>query len=504
MAAAGVRLRLIGLTEHARHAGSGRRSPRLAMVHQRFGAARRFPTDLKLLAPFSTPRKPSDRSMTSWATPVRAPARGTRSGPRQRRRRLPAARRGSARPRSPRRCPPTCGRTTGFRPATTRAVSDSARALETAFTRRLAPTHPRGEPLPRAPRRRLSSAEAVGPRDGPLSLRRGRNGRRGAPLALPLPKPCLLCRGSTGRSLGGQAGPSFDSCGRGRVRMSRESTLNRTQVAAAVARLRDRIAETMDGSGLPGLALGVLFDGDVMAADGFGVRTLGEEAAVDADTVFQLASLSKSVAGSVMAAFIRERALAWDDRVRTGDPAFALSDPWLTEHATYADLFSHRSGLPKHAADLLEDLGHTRDTVLERLRLYPLGPFRVTHAYGNFGLTAAAVAAAARAGTTWEDASRQLLYKPLGMSSTSSTYADFVSRTNRAIGHVRPDGRWRVTPQPRAAGRAVAGGWGLQHGQRHAALATDANRRRRRRRLSRPRCRCVGRVLVAPGRLQSP
>ena len=231
--------------------------------------------------------------------------------------------------------------------------------------------------------------------------------------------------------------------------MSPEPTINRAHVAAAVVNVRDRIGETMARSGLPGLALGVLFDGEVMAAAGFGVRALGEEAAVDADTVFQLASLSKALAGSVMAAFIRERAIAWDDPVRTGNPDFALSDPWVTQHVTYADLFSHRSGLPKHAGDLLEDLGHSRDTVLERLRLYPLGPLRATHGYGNFGLTAAAVAAAARTGATWEEASRQLLYEPLGMSSTSSTYADFVSRTNRAIGHVRPDGIWMVTPQPR-------------------------------------------------------
>lgn len=231
--------------------------------------------------------------------------------------------------------------------------------------------------------------------------------------------------------------------------MSPKPTVGRAQVASAVARLRDSIGETMERSALPGLALGVLFEGEVMAAEGFGVRALGEEAAVDADTVFQLASLSKSLAGSVMAAFIREGAFAWDDPVRTGDPNFALADPWVSEHVTYADLFSHRSGLPKHAGDLLEDLGHSRDTVLERLRLYPLGPFRATHAYGNFGLTAAAVAGAARAGGTWEDSSRQLLYEPLGMSSTSSTYADFVSRTNRAIGHVRPHGTWMVTPQPR-------------------------------------------------------
>ena len=226
-------------------------------------------------------------------------------------------------------------------------------------------------------------------------------------------------------------------------------TIDRGQVEAAASKLVDRTAATMESSGLPGLALGVLFDGEVIVAEGFGVRTLGQEGAVDADTVFPLASLSKSLGGSVMAALIREKAFAWDDPVRTGSPEFALADPWVSDHVTYADLFSHRSGLPEHAGDLLEDLGYSRDTVLERLRLYPLSPFRASYGYTNFGLTAAAVAGAAKAGTTWEEASQQLLYVPLGMTSTSSTYADYIGRANKATGHVRTDGTWIVTPQQR-------------------------------------------------------
>lgn len=81
----------------------------------------------------------------------------------------------------------------------------------------------------------------------------------------------------------------------------------------------------MERTRLPGLALGVLFDGEVMAAEGFGVRSLGKDAAVDAHTVFQLASISKSLAGSLMAALVRTKAFGWSDPVRTGDPDFALS-----------------------------------------------------------------------------------------------------------------------------------------------------------------------------------
>ncbi|HET7490201.1 MAG TPA: serine hydrolase [Acidimicrobiales bacterium] len=240
---------------------------------------------------------------------------------------------------------------------------------------------------------------------------------------------------------------------------ARRPTIGRAQVEAAVSKLQDRIGETMARTGVPGLAAGVVFDDEVILARGFGVSALGGSDEVGPDTVFQIASLSKSLGSSVMCALVREGALAWDDPVRTGIPEFALADPWVSEHVTFADLFSHRSGLPEHAGDLLEDLGYDRDTVLARLRLYPLAPFRASYGYTNFGLTAAGVAGAARAGTTWEGASEDLLYKPLGMASTSSTYAGFRSRPNRATGHVRRDGRWMVTPQPRQPdGQSPAGG----------------------------------------------
>ena len=226
-----------------------------------------------------------------------------------------------------------------------------------------------------------------------------------------------------------------------------------------MAKLLDRIGESMASTGVPGLAVGVVFDDDVSLAQGFGLRALGRDGAVDADTVFQIASLSKSLAGTVMCALVREEAFDWDDPVRTGSPQFTLSDPWVSDHVTFADLFSHRSGLPEHAGDLLEDLGYGRDTVLERLRLYGLAPFRASYGYTNFGLTAAGVAGAARAGMTWEGASEALLYKPLGMACTSSTYADFTARPNRVTGHVRRDGSWAVTPQPRQPdGQSPAGG----------------------------------------------
>lgn len=93
-------------------------------------------------------------------------------------------------------------------------------------------------------------------------------------------------------------------------------------------------------------------------------------------------------------------------------PGFSLKDPWVTAHVTYADLFSHRSGLPDHSGDLLEDLGYDRAYILDHLKYEPLSPFRASYAYTNYGVTAAAQAVANAKGTTWDKLSQDTLYGP--------------------------------------------------------------------------------------------
>jgi CubicO group peptidase (beta-lactamase class C family) len=194
-------------------------------------------------------------------------------------------------------------------------------------------------------------------------------------------------------------------------------------------------------------------------AKGFGVRDVATGAAVDADTVFQLASVSKPLASTVVAELVGEGKIAWDSHISDLDPGFQLADPWVTREVRIDDLFSHRSGLPDHAGDLLEDMGYSRDEVLRRLRLQKGGgSFRASYAYTNFGLTEAALAAVKPYGLTWEDASELRLYRPLGMNSTSSRYSDFINRPDRAVGHVRVNGQWTTRDQRQPDAQSPAGG----------------------------------------------
>ncbi|GAB7524942.1 serine hydrolase [Paraburkholderia sp. 2C] len=235
-------------------------------------------------------------------------------------------------------------------------------------------------------------------------------------------------------------------------------TIPAAQIDRAIAQLDQLATAQMMRTGVPGLAIAVVRGTRTVYAKGFGTREVGSGQPVDADTVFQLASLSKPLGASVVARQIGLGSVTWDTTVRKHLPWFALSDADASEAVTIADLYAHRSGLPDHAGDRLEDMGYRQTEILERLRDLPLHGFRNSYAYTNFGLTAAAISVAAAANTDWATLSEAAIYKPLGMSSTSSRHADFAARANRAAGHVKRGDRWVVGPGSMPDAQSPAGG----------------------------------------------
>jgi CubicO group peptidase (beta-lactamase class C family) len=229
-------------------------------------------------------------------------------------------------------------------------------------------------------------------------------------------------------------------------------------VENAVAKLDGIAQDLMEKSGIPGMAVAVVHGGKTVYAKGFGVKDVRTNEKVDADTVFQLASLSKPLSATVVAHQVGTNAIGWDTPIVSKLPWFALSDPAVTHMVSVGDMFSHRTGLPDHAGDQMEDLGYDRGFVLDRLRQLPLNPFRISYAYTNFGLTTGAEAVAVSAGKSWEDLAQEVLFGPLGMDSTSYRFADYQSRTNRTVGHIHVDGKYEPLYVRDADPQAPAGG----------------------------------------------
>src|SRR6476469_5593446 len=222
-----------------------------------------------------------------------------------------------------------------------------------------------------------------------------------------------------------------------------KSGVTSEQVTHAVQEVEKLAQKQIDQNAVPGLAIAVVFQDKVVYAKGFGVRDVNTKARVDAETVFQLASVSKPIGSTVVAELVGEGKITWDSKLNALDPTFEMFDPWVTREITVRDMYAHRSGLPDHAGDLLEDLGFARAEILFRLRYQqPDSSFRSHYTYTNFGMTEGAIAAVKPYGLEWEEACAQKLYKPLGMTSTSSRYADFTARQNKALGHVLVNGKW--------------------------------------------------------------
>ena len=110
------------------------------------------------------------------------------------------------------------------------------------------------------------------------------------------------------------------------------------RVKKAIAELEKLTNQTLKSTGVPGIAIAVVHRDQVVFKQGFGVREAGKPERIDADTVFQVASMSKPIASTVLAALVGEGRIDWDDRVIDHDPGFRMYDPFVTRELAAARL----------------------------------------------------------------------------------------------------------------------------------------------------------------------
>lgn len=215
----------------------------------------------------------------------------------------------------------------------------------------------------------------------------------------------------------------------------------------------------VDGQ-IPGIAIGIVRNDSVLVTKGYGVRELGKPDRVDENTVFDIASLAKSFTAAAVAMLVDRGTLQWDDPVRKYLPELVLPNEQLTSQATVRDFLSHRTGLD--AVNMMwVPTAVDRAEVLRRMRYVPVRlPPRQSMLYSNIGYTVAGEAAAAAARTSFEALLRDLVIKPLGLSSSTWTYEQATAMPNVASAHANIDGRQRpirreVQRQPIAPAAAV-------------------------------------------------
>ncbi|HSD18307.1 MAG TPA: serine hydrolase [Thermomonas sp.] len=209
-----------------------------------------------------------------------------------------------------------------------------------------------------------------------------------------------------------------------------------------MARFDDFVASVQKQFDVPGVAVAIVKDGQVVLERGYGVRELGKPDKVDAHTMFAIASNTKAFTATALNMLQDEGKLKTSDRVIDHLPWFRMSDPYVTREMRIRDLLAHRSGLGLGAGDLLYWPTTTYSTreVAERLKDVPLtGGFREQYAYDNILFGVAQLVVEEASGMPFKQFLERRILQPLGMAETRYNSDDLRPGDNVATGHAKFD-----------------------------------------------------------------
>jgi len=195
---------------------------------------------------------------------------------------------------------------------------------------------------------------------------------------------------------------------------------------------------------VPGMAVGIVKDGKVLLAKGFGKKEMGKPEPIDEHTLFGIASNSKAFTATALAILVEEGKIKWDSPVVEYLPWFKLSNPYVTSEITVRDLLVHRSGLSLGEGDLLlwPSTEYTRKEICRRLQYLPLvTSFRSAYAYDNVLYLVAGELIEAVSGITWEEFVKKNILEKIGMEDTKVSPDEAFKTPNIARPHQMVEGR---------------------------------------------------------------
>ena len=202
------------------------------------------------------------------------------------------------------------------------------------------------------------------------------------------------------------------------------------------------VETAMKELGIPGASIGLVQDGKVVFAGGFGVRELGKKEKPDADTLYMIASNTKAMTTLMLARLVDEKKFDWDTKVTTLFPSFKLGDAATTSQVLVKHLICACTGLPRQDMEsLFQFKGVTPESALATLgTMQPTSKFGEMFQYSNPLAGAAGFIGGHVAfpklelGKAYDEAMRTQVFEPLGMKSTTFDYAKAL-KGNHAFAH---------------------------------------------------------------------
>ena len=198
-------------------------------------------------------------------------------------------------------------------------------------------------------------------------------------------------------------------------------------------------------TGVPGVALGLVEDGKVIFAGGFGAKELGGREKPDGDTLFMIASNTKALTTLLLAKLVDEQRINWETPVTSVFPSFRLGDAETTRSVRIKHLICACTGMPRQDLEWFFEYGKmTPASSLELLgTMQPTSKFGELFQYSNLMAAAAGYTAGhilfpdMEVGAAYDRAMQAYVFDPLNMKATTFDYARALS-TNHATAHA-PD-----------------------------------------------------------------
>ncbi len=215
-------------------------------------------------------------------------------------------------------------------------------------------------------------------------------------------------------------------------------TLN-AQVGPEVAtQLEQRVRRMMEQAHLPGVAIGVVHGDSLAWSRGYGVADRATGRTIDAETLFQIGSVSKSFTATLLAQLVGDGLVAYDEPAMRYLATDAMIPSEGIRKITVRDLATHRSGLPRQPPTLRRLHGDYPVLAFTHFELYqsleraklerPIGTF----AYSNFGYSLLGHVLERASGRPYEILLAERIFTPLDMrSSTVTIWPEFEPRLAR-------------------------------------------------------------------------
>ena len=214
------------------------------------------------------------------------------------------------------------------------------------------------------------------------------------------------------------------------------------------SQIDDLANRTLKAFDVPGIAVAIVKDGQIVHAKGYGVRSIETKQKVDANTLFGIASNSKAFTAAALAMLVDEKKLNWDDRVTKYIPEFKMYNEYVTNEFTIRDLLTHRSGLGLGAGDLMIWPGGNTFTVQDVINnlqyLKPVSAFRTKYDYDNLLYIVAGEVVNRVSGMSWGDFVEKRMMQPLGMNKSAASWNRLTDTSNVIVPHVAIDGKLEV------------------------------------------------------------